>query len=397
MTKPRDLDALLTAYLADGMDALPHRVVDAVLDEAHRTRQRAGFRPWRTRSMYKTVLGAAAAVAVLVLGAGLWIGGTFRDSNIARPSDSPPTTVATPSLTPTASPDPTMSILRNGPILVVDESRYRWIDPVTGRDSSAAALRLPEGIDEAAWSRDGRQLAIVVRGNLEVVDPSTGVRRVVATCADLGWACDVEAERGHSIDWSPDGVTIAATSEMGLLMVDVPAGRVTNILKGAAVSHPSWSPDGLTIAFEYGVPYNGRQVGSLREIQLVERDGSNRRPLSGPPDPESIGFTGPFWSPDGTRIVYLGSEPWNYTGDIGWKLSVMALNLADGELAGPPVKLLEIRTSGCLGYCPGIMALAPDGSTVLIDDDGLVIARLDTIEKHALGAEGRVLGWRPVP
>jgi hypothetical protein len=367
------------------------------LGGVHRARQRAVFGPWRTRSMYKTALGAAAAIILLVLGTGLWLG-VSPNGNTARPSVSAPTApLATTSPRPSASPQPTPAILKNGPILVAQEGTYRWIDPVTGRDSSAGALRLPEGIDEAAWSRDGRELAIVVRGNLEVVDPSTGVRRVVATCADLGWACDVEGERGHTIDWSPDGVTIAATSEMGLLVVDVPAGRVTNILKGAAVSHPSWSPDGRTIAFEYSVPYNGRQVGALREIQLIERDGSNRRPLSGPPDPESIGFTGPFWSPDGTRIVYLGSEPWNYTGDIGWKLSVMALNLADGELAGPPVKLLEIRTSYCTGYCPSIIGLAPDGSTVLIDDDGLVIARLDKIEKHALGTEGRVLAWRPVP
>ena len=49
MTKPRDPEALLTAYLAGGMEVLPDRVVDAVLDEVHRTSQRAGLGPWRTR------------------------------------------------------------------------------------------------------------------------------------------------------------------------------------------------------------------------------------------------------------------------------------------------------------------------------------------------------------
>jgi hypothetical protein len=348
--------------------------------------------------MLKTALGAAAAVGVLVLGTGLWLGAMSPNENTARPSISAPTPpTATPSPRPSVSPELTASIQNNGAILVARDGAYRWIDPRTGQDSSAAALRLPAGIEAAAWSRDGRELAIVVGGNLEVVDPSTGVRHAVATCADLGWVCNLAGEDGRWIDWAPDGVTIAMTSDSGLHVIDVRTGNVTNIVEGPNVSHPSWSPDGRTITFEYGVPYMGRQVGVLREIQLVERDGSNRRPLSGQPDPEAIGFIQPFWSADGTRIVYLGSEPWNYTGNIGWELSVMALNLADGKLAGRPVKLVDIGTSVCTGYCPGIIALAPDGSTVLIDDEGLVIARLDRVEKHALGGEGRVLGWRPVP
>lgn len=109
MTKPRDPDALLSAYLADGMEVLPDRVVDSVLGEVHRTRQRAVFGPRRTRSMVKTALGAAAVVAVLVSGATLFlsrpgqpgIGGpsptpTVRpsQSDAARPSASPSASAA---------------------------------------------------------------------------------------------------------------------------------------------------------------------------------------------------------------------------------------------------------------------------------------------------------------
>ena len=58
MTKSRDPEALLAAYFREGMEVLPDRVVDAVLDEAHRTRQRA-VRPWRTQPMFKFGLAAA--------------------------------------------------------------------------------------------------------------------------------------------------------------------------------------------------------------------------------------------------------------------------------------------------------------------------------------------------
>ena len=63
MTKPRDPEALLSAYLAEGMEVLPDRVADAVLDEVHRTRQRAVFGRWRTRSISRVAFAAVAVVA----------------------------------------------------------------------------------------------------------------------------------------------------------------------------------------------------------------------------------------------------------------------------------------------------------------------------------------------
>ena len=69
MTNPRDPEALLSAYLADGMTVLPNRVADAVLEEVHRTRQRTVFGPWRSRPRFRPSLAAAAVVAVLASGA----------------------------------------------------------------------------------------------------------------------------------------------------------------------------------------------------------------------------------------------------------------------------------------------------------------------------------------
>ena len=66
MTKPRDPEALLSAYLESGMVVLPDRVVDAVLDEVHRTRQRAVFFHWTTPSMFTRRRGLLIAAALLV-------------------------------------------------------------------------------------------------------------------------------------------------------------------------------------------------------------------------------------------------------------------------------------------------------------------------------------------
>lgn len=106
MTTPRDPEALLSAYLADGMSVLPDRVVEAVLDEVHRSRQRAVLSPWRTLPMLKISLAAAAVVAVVV-GGGALLGAFRAPPGPGAPSPTPGATqAATPAPTPSPSPSP---------------------------------------------------------------------------------------------------------------------------------------------------------------------------------------------------------------------------------------------------------------------------------------------------
>ena len=104
MTTSHDPERLLAAYLADGMEVLPDRVVDAVLDEVHRTRQRAVLGPRRTplmNSMLKIAFAAAAVVAVVVAGMNFL---PRNDSSIGGPGANSPSPVVTPS--PDVSPSP---------------------------------------------------------------------------------------------------------------------------------------------------------------------------------------------------------------------------------------------------------------------------------------------------
>jgi hypothetical protein len=89
---------------------LPDRVVDSVLEEVHRTRQRAVFRPWMTRSLFRAALGTAAVVALLVVGGALL---SLRGKlDVAAPS---PTAQASASPSQpavvTATPTPTAEVL----------------------------------------------------------------------------------------------------------------------------------------------------------------------------------------------------------------------------------------------------------------------------------------------
>ncbi len=94
MTKSRYLEALLAAYLEEGMEVLPDRVADAVLDRVHRTRQRAPSGSWRMLLMPRRAFSAAVVIAVLVMGAAVWLAASGPNSDVGDSSQSPAPSVS---------------------------------------------------------------------------------------------------------------------------------------------------------------------------------------------------------------------------------------------------------------------------------------------------------------
>ena len=109
MTTDRDFDRIATAWLADGPEELSERVLDAVVDEIHVTRQRHALRlPRRFESM-STPARVAAAALIGVLA----IGGAFYALN-SQPSVGGPGPTPSASASPTPSPSPVA--LLEGPL-----------------------------------------------------------------------------------------------------------------------------------------------------------------------------------------------------------------------------------------------------------------------------------------
>jgi hypothetical protein len=103
MTAHHDLDRQLSDFLRDGPTELPYESFDAVRDRTEQSGQRVVIGPWRLPEMNKTVtygLGAAAVVAVLVLGYQY----ISSPSNTGNPSAPPATAEATATSEP--SPEP---------------------------------------------------------------------------------------------------------------------------------------------------------------------------------------------------------------------------------------------------------------------------------------------------
>lgn len=68
MSRPRDPDDLIRAFLDEGPVVVSDRVLDVVRGAAHETPRRARFGPWRNLTMPRTYLAAAVVTAALAVG-----------------------------------------------------------------------------------------------------------------------------------------------------------------------------------------------------------------------------------------------------------------------------------------------------------------------------------------
>jgi hypothetical protein len=145
MSAERDATRIVRSWLEEGVNVLPDRVLDAVLDQLPATPQRrAGWLAWRHPFMSTTarIVAAAAAIVVLVLVGYQFV---FR-SNVGGPNTSPtpsPNTQPTVAVTPSPTPVAARQLPQAGPLSV-------------GRHSmTLAGVRLSMDFPTEGWISNG--------------------------------------------------------------------------------------------------------------------------------------------------------------------------------------------------------------------------------------------------
>jgi Tol biopolymer transport system component len=111
-------------------------------------------------------------------------------------------------------------------------------------------------------------------------------------------------------DWSPDGSSIAFSSDGNICVVDIKSGEQINLSSHPARDErPHWSPDGRLIAF-----VSDRNGSDNGDVFTIKPDGSNvtRR--------TSVGWVSDLdWSPDAKRLVFYSRS------DGDWEIYVLSL------------------------------------------------------------------------
>ena len=263
-----------------------------------------------------------------------------------------------------------------------NESRLVWVDRKGAVEQLTAP---PRNFEDVALSPDGRQVAILISGNVWTVS----LLRGTLTRINSG----TENPGGFPI-WSPDGKRVTYNSvRQGLRTLsgkqaDGTGSEEDLIASEKRIGPGSWSPDGKVLAYSEMSPTAGDDIWMLP----VERDRKARLWLETP-------FTevGAQFSPDGRWIAYSSDESGQlevyvrpYTGSGGkvqvstdggqhpiWarngqelfyrngdKMMAVAVKTSANFDAGTPHLLFEKRNP-VAGPTPGY-AISPDGQRFLM-------------------------------
>ena len=189
--------------------------------------------------------------------------------------------------------------------------------------------------------------------------------------------------RASELAWSPDCRHVAYVHDLSIWIADIDGSQRRRLVSepNTSLQHPAWSPDGQQIAFS-SRPLHGTAPRST--IGVVNLDGTRKRQLTDATHSDDS----PEWSPDGSRIAFVRRFSTNAPGDgLTPGQSIMSMD-PDGR------GQTQITEPGSWTRSPkwspdgSRIAYVGPGSTFVADPDGRNEIRI-------AAASRRDIAWSP--
>ncbi len=244
-----------------------------------------------------------------------------------------------------------------------------WILDADGSNlKPLTKLKNSEKIDHAAWSPDGGKITFLSQQSLSDNDPihsNENLWIIDADGSNLKALTKWNVANIASAAWSPDGKNLALFTNMNLngsdsfgknynlWLLNVENGNLSSLtkLKNASINLIQWLPDNQWIAYysnenleSQDMPLNPSKL-FFNNLWLVKSDGSERKPITRLLD-QNIRFASTKWSKNGAQIITASTRHLDGSDktEIEPKENLWIMN-ADGSNPMPLTKYSAKNTS----------------------------------------------------
>jgi dipeptidyl aminopeptidase/acylaminoacyl peptidase len=168
---------------------------------------------------------------------------------------------------------------------------------------------------EAAWSPDGKLIAIPVKTGIKLRDVEAGTAQTIKAPPQRSFP-----EPPGRLSWSADGVALRYVTTFGpggkrgswLTEVRRDGSGLRQVLLGIRVAQTAWAPQGWPMAFStgyYAYDFDKGPLGPHPALLVVPRFGAKPKTIVRVRrEASEATIEEPEFSPDGERILYQRSE-----------------------------------------------------------------------------------------